>query len=156
MVYKPRLLTELWPREVLHTASTYLHTIGKTTWVTLVKIKRAFCSIRDLMRMWIWDDLSFLRDNFRRKISYFIFRHIWGTQSRKLNSNRGTASPNPFMLDLSCKPQSLMWTDTGQIKEPPSDTPRVHRWHSYSYRIIQSKNWNAFENRLANQLVTVA
>lgn len=159
MVYKPRL-----PYEVLIKRSIARHQyLFPYYWDSYLSntaqnkvTKWAFCNIRDLIRMWIWNDFSFLRDNFRRKIPYFIFRHIWGTESRRLNADIGISSPNPFILDLSCKPQSLTWTDTGQIRESPLDTPRVHSWHSYSYRTIQNKNVSAFENRLADQLVTDA
>lgn len=49
-------------------------------------------------------------DNLRGETPYFIFRHIWDTTSQRLNSKKGTSSPNPSILDLGCKPQSLKYS----------------------------------------------
>lgn len=46
----------------------------------------------------------------RGETPYFIFRHIWDTTSQRLNSKKGTSSPNPSILDLGCKPQSLKYS----------------------------------------------
>lgn len=48
-------------------------------------------------------------DNLRGETPYFIFRHIWDTTSQRLNSKKGTSSPNPI-LDLGCKPPSLKYS----------------------------------------------
>lgn len=70
------------------------------------------------LRIWIWDNFSFLRDkNLGGKKSLSSYSGKYGTQkSPKLNSKTGISSPKPFILNLGCKPPSLMWTDTGQIK----------------------------------------
>lgn len=109
-VYKPRLLYIVLIKKNL-TSHKYWFTYYWDNYLNNTvqnKIaKWAFCNVRDLVRMWIWNDVSFLRDNFRGKILYFIFRHIWPTKSQRLNSETGTSSPNPFILDLLFRPLML-------------------------------------------------
>lgn len=83
-------------------------------------------STRDVIRIWLWNDFSFLGIIWGGKLLTIIFRHAWYTKSQRLNSEKGTSSSNPFLFGLGCKSQSLMWTDIGQIKRTPYTTKGTH------------------------------